>query len=195
MKKETTNRYIFSALGALLGILLIVFPSILPFSRVLWILLIILGVFIILNNITPLVFGIKASETEVGKMAIITSIINMILGVCLIFFQNIVMIIIISLLLIAVPIIEVVKSADQVAKLKEEFFKILTGVLLIIFGPVLLSCADTIGKILCYIAGGAVIILSIVNLVDTIIKSLPKKEHGKEEKSAERIDAEFTEKK
>ena len=196
MDKNKVNNYMLSGLALILGILFFVFPSVLPFSRVIWLLLVVVGVIIIINNVNPLVDGIKNSSTDTGKMEIILSSINMVLGLFLILWQNFVVVIIIALGLIVTPLIEVFKSSDKMEKLKEVAVKILTGVLLIIFGPLLLRCADTVGKVICYVMGGICVVLAVLILLKALKenKKEPKKDYkGTSDDGA--VDAEFTEKK
>ena len=88
----------------------------------------------------------------------------------MIFMQGTVITVIVSVYLIAFPIVRIILAhAAWKDEIKKEWIKILIGALLLVFLPALLSAADTVVSLIILIAGWAVIALSVLLFVLSLV--------------------------
>ncbi len=169
-KKSTLAGMIISlVIGLILGAVILALAGVVDVSFIIKWGLIITGIIIIISNIPSLVTGIMNIKSVGGIVALILSILGIALGITMIFLQNEILTAIVAIYLIAFPIVEVVLSKDWKDRIKNEWIKILIGVLLIAFLPALLGAADEIVKVLMLVAGWTVIGISVLLFVISLI--------------------------
>jgi hypothetical protein len=164
-KKNLLASIIISLIvGVLLGMLLIILSGILDVSFLIKWSLIIIGILTIIGNIPPLVTGILNINKAAGIVDLIFSIVGIALGCMMIFMQGTVITVIVSVYLIAFPIVRIVLAGGEGWKdqIKKEWIRILIGVLLLAFLPALLAAADSVVSLVILIAGWAVIGVSVI---------------------------------
>ncbi len=161
-KNLLANIIISLIIGALLGALIIVLSSVLDFSDLLKWGLIIVGVITIISNIPSLVNGILNITKASGIIDLIFAAIGIALGCMMIFMQGTVITVIVSVYLIAFPIVRIVLAGGEGWKdqIKKEWIRILIGALLLAFLPALTNAANDAFSIILLIAGWAVIGIS-----------------------------------
>ena len=169
-KNILANIIISLVIGVLLGVLLIVLSGVLDVSFLLKWSLIIVGIITIIGNIPSLINGIMNITKAAGIIDLIFSILGIALGCMMIFNQGPVINIILAVYLIAFPVVRIILAGsawkDQI---KKEWIKILIGALLIAFLPAVLSDADAIVGLIMVIAGWAVIGLSVLFFVLSLV--------------------------
>lgn len=179
MKKNLlVARIVVMVIGILLGVLLLVLGSILTESTVETIIhwgLIIYGIIVIIGNIPGLVSGIANIKQAAGIFDLICSILGIGLGVALIFFQNEILVGMIAIYLIVFPLIRVFMSKQKGEQFKREILRIVLGVVLIAFLPLLMSTAFSIVSILLTVCGWVVVALSaLFGIIEIVRISLGK---------------------
>ena len=170
-KKNVLASIIISLIiGVLLGTLLVILSGILDVSFLIKWSLIIIGIVTIISNIPSLVNGIMNIGKASGIVDLIFSIIGIGLGCLMIFRQGTVITVIVAVDLIVFPIVRIILAnklwKDQI---KKEWIKILVGALLLTFLPALLAAADTVVSLIILIAGWAVIGISVLLFVLSLI--------------------------
>lgn len=173
-KNVLANIIISLIIGVLLGALIVLLAGILDVSFLIKWGLIVIGIIVIISNIPTLVNGIMSITKMEGVFDVIFSGCGIALGLCMIFLQGTVMTIIVSAYLIVLPIIRILLSGkggwkDQI---KKEWLKMLIGVLLLAFLPGLVSAVDTVVKMIILIAGWAVIGISVLLFLLSLISYL-----------------------
>ena len=164
-KKNLLASIIISLIvGVLLGTLLIILSGILDVSFLIKWSLIIIGILTIIGNIPSLVTGILNINKAAGIVDLIFSIVGIALGCMMIFMQGTVITVMVSVYLIAFPIVRIVLAGGEGWKdqIKKEWIRILIGVLLLAFLPALLAAADSVVSLVILIAGWAVIGVSVI---------------------------------
>ena len=169
-KNILTNIIVSLIIGVLLGALLVILSSILDVSFLIKWGLIVVGVITIISNIPSLINGIMNVTKATGIVDLIFSILGIALGCMMIFMQGTVITVIVSVYLIAFPIVRIILArAAWKDEIKKEWIKILIGALLLVFLPALLSAADTVVSLIILIAGWAVIALSVLLFVLSLV--------------------------
>ena len=159
-------------IGVLFGVALIVLSRFLDVSFLLKWSLIIAGIVVIITNVLPLVNGIANIGKISGIVDLLFAALGIVLGIMMIFMQGTVITVIVSIYLIAFPIIRILLSGDWKNKIKSEWLRLLIGILLLVFLPVLINIADTVVKTLIFVAGLAVIGISVLLFVLSLISYL-----------------------
>lgn len=180
MKKNLLiARIIVMVIGVLVGVLLLVLGGILTAETVETIIhwgLIIYGIIIIIGNIPGLVSGIANINKAAGVFDLICSILGIVLGAAMIFYQGTILVALVAAYLIIFPIIRVLLAARKGEQLKRELVRIILGVVLLVFVPSLVGAAFTLVHLLLVIGGWVVIALSAIFGVIEIVRIALAKE-------------------
>lgn len=161
LKKQSNGGiWLTLLIGVLIGMLLIV----LDVALLLKILFVAMGVFTVIVNISGLVLGIANFSTRIGKVTLLSSSISILMGILMIFKHSTLLMILLGVYMIILPLVEILLSKNKKKQLLAELPKMILGVVLIIVGP-----AGTLG-VLFDVAGGLVIVLSVLFAVLTLIK-------------------------
>ena len=170
-KNVLANIIVSLIIGVLLGVLLVVLAGILDVSFLIKWSLIIVGIITIISNIPSLINGILNITKASGIIDLIFSVLGIVLGCMMIFMQGTVITVIVSVYLIAFPIVRIVLAGGNGWKdqIKKEWIKILIGVLLLAFLPALLAAADTVVSTVILVAGWVVIGLSVLFFILSLV--------------------------
>lgn len=174
-KNRLVARVISLVMGILIGVLLLVLAALLTQSTVAAILhwgMIICGIFVIISNIPSLIQGIAHVNTTMGVVDLISSILGILLGLALIFYQGTVLVVCIGVYMILFPLLRVILASDRRAQWGQEWLRLLLGVVLLIFLPVLIDAAFTVLHVLLLVLGWALIALSVVCGIIGIVLTL-----------------------
>lgn len=163
MKKTLLTRLIISVIISLaLGLLCILING----EKLLQIIFIIIGAFLLIDGIIGLVNNYKSSSSNL----LILNSISIVLGILLMFNINVVVNIIIALYFIALPLFEIIKNKDNYKnEIKNQLPKFIIAILIILFG------IGGLFNILLKIIGWGLIIFAIVYLILGLV-SLSKHE-------------------
>lgn len=197
-KKLLVARIVSMIIGILVGVLVLVLGSLLTAKTVETIIkwgLIIYGIIIIIGNVPGLVSSIANIKKGEAVFDLICSILGIGLGVALIFFQNEILVGLIAAYLIIFPLIRVLVAKEKVEQLKREALRMILGVVLVAFLPLLLSTAFDIVSLLLTISGWVVVALSVIFGVVEIVRICMGKETAESAPDAEHIVTDFEEKK
>ncbi len=166
-------------IGIVVGVLLLVLGAILSPDTVNTIIrwaLIIYGVIVIIGNIPGLVSGIANIHTSAGVFDLVCSILGIVLGIAMIFYQGSILVALVGLYLIIFPLVRVLLANDKGERFKRELGRIVLGVVLLVFLPALVNVAFTVVHLLLTIAGWAVIALAVIFGLIEIIRIASAKE-------------------
>lgn len=141
---------------AIIGLLLIIINP----NTLIKIAFIIIGILIILNTINNLIIGYKTKD----KVKFISSCLDIVLALILIFFHNIVFLIIVSIYLLIYPIIRICKSSNHYLQFKVEVPRLLLGIVLLILSP------QGVLNVLFIILGIFLIIIGILTILGSFSK-------------------------
>lgn len=159
IKQNIYNNIILSILGIILGIIICVIDP----SKLLAVIFTCAGIFTVFCAIISLL-ELKQSKSEKEKnYVLISAIVMLAIGLLLIIYPNWIATIICGVFLLALPIYRIIINNNRLNALKKEATKLILGVILIFFG------VGSVVKILLYIAGGIVILVSTLLLVYSII--------------------------
>ena len=180
MKKHLiVARVVVTVISILVGVLLLVLGGILTPDTVANIIkwgLIIYGILIIIGNVPGLISGIANVQKPAGVFDLICSILGVGLGVALIFYQGSILVALVAIYLIVFPLIRVLMASKKVEQLKRELLRIVLGVLLLVFVPNWTEAISNILRILFFVCGGAVILLSLTFGIIEIVRVAMAKE-------------------
>ena len=168
-KSILTNIIVSMIIGLILGVLLICLSSFLDVSFLIKWALIITGIIVIISNIPALIGGIMTANKLSGIIDLIFAALGIVLGIMMIFMQGTVMTVIVSVYLIAFPIVRVITSGDWKNQIKKEWLRILIGALLLAFLPALISAADAVVKAIILVAGWAVVAVTVISFVLSLV--------------------------
>ena len=143
-----------AAIGALLGLLLIVIPV----SFLLNLVFFVMGIVTIAVSLPALLSLLPLRHTGVGRVSLICTALMVTAGFLMILKPSNVLLIIAGVVMIAQPIFSIASASDRQVRLKAELPRLIVGVVLILLGP-----ANAF-EILFDIAGIGLIVLSIVYL-------------------------------
>ena len=170
IKKHVLASIILSlVIGLLIGVVLLALAGNLDVSFIIRWGLIITGIIVIISDIPSLIYGIMNIKTPRGIFDVISAILGIGLGCMMIFMQGTVITVIVSVYLVALPIVRVLFAENKMDCLKEEWVRILIGILLLVFLPALLNAADTIVYYVLLIAGWAAIVISVLSFLVSLI--------------------------
>ena len=170
IKKHVLASIIISlVIGLLIGVVLLALAGNLDVSFIIRWGLIITGIIVIISDIPSLIYGIMNIKTPRGIFDVISAVLGIGLGCMMIFMQGTVITVIVSVYLVALPIVRVLFAENKMDCLKEEWVRILIGILLLVFLPALLNAADTIVYYVLLIAGWAAIVISVLSFLVSLI--------------------------
>ena len=155
-KVSLVPTFVVGAIGIVFGILFALLVGV-----IFDIILIVCGIFTLLSSIPQLIGAIKelSEKKKIAIFDLITSLITLAVGIMLIFYRNMVVMLIIGAYLVAFPIIRTLVAKNKFDQLKRELFSIILGAVLMLVAPgFLLSVLGTV-------AGGVIIVLSVVYMV------------------------------
>lgn len=146
---------IVAAIGALLGLLLIVIPV----DFLLNLIFFVMGIVIIAVSLPAFISLLPLRHTTAGRISLISTAVVVAAGFLMIFWHSDVLLIIVGIAMIGQPIFAIATSDDRQTRLKAELPKLIVGIVLLVLGP-----AKTL-DLLFDIAGIGLIVLSIVYLI------------------------------
>ncbi len=165
MKNVRSNQFFWTQLltialiGGLLGLVLILLPT----ELLMKIIFVVLGAFTILSAIPSLVIGLTMSNEQVGKLSLFSSIISMVMGILLIFWNNTILMVVIGVYFLLFPMLEILLAKDRMRQFKSEIPKLIIGVVMLVFGPA--NMLD----LLFDIVGWGVLGLTAISMLITVI--------------------------
>jgi hypothetical protein len=176
-KNQIVNRVISMVLGILMGVVLVVLGAVVKAETLVWLALIVWGVIIIIGNVPGLISSIANIKEKGSVFDLIISIIGILMGVALIIGKAYdILTIIVAIYMLIFPIIRVVLAKTNWGEqLKREALRIVLGVVLLVFGGVLIGVGMTVLNILLAIIGWVVIALATVFGLIDIIRLATKK--------------------
>ena len=164
IKKQLLTKIIVSSVSSvLLGLLLILLPTLLPVSKLISICFIVFGVITIINYIPSLITGLRNITTPDGIGDLIGAIFGITIGAIMIFYQGILLTVLAAVFLIALPLLRVLFSRNHMAALRSEILRIILGIVLIAFLPALVGAMDLIVKIILTVIGSIIILAALIN--------------------------------
>lgn len=176
-------------LGVLLGVLVLVLAAVLKpetLHRIIQVTLIICGIFTIISNIPELVSGAANLNTSLGLVDFISAILGIAMGIALIFFQSTVLVIVIGAYMILFPLLRILMAREKGKQFLREVWRLIMGVLVLVFLPMLLDAAFTVVHILLLVVGWVVIAGAVIAGVISIIRIACADFVGSETRSAHR---------
>ena len=147
--------WIVAAVGALLGLLLILIPIRFLIDLVFFV----MGIATLVVSLPALISLLPLRNTRVGNISLICTALMVFAGFLMLFWHSSILLIAVGVLMIAQPIFAIINSTDRKAKCKAELPKLIIGAVLVLLGP-----ANAIGYLF-DIAGAALIALSIIYLI------------------------------
>lgn len=176
-KNQIVNRVISMVLGILMGVVLVVLGAVVKAETLVWLAFIVWGVIIIIGNVPGLISSIANIKEKGSVFDLIISIIGILMGVALIIGKAYdILTIIVAIYMLIFPIIRVVLAKTNWGEqLKREALRIVLGVVLLVFGGVLIGVGMTVLNILLAIIGWVVIALATVFGLIDIIRLATKK--------------------
>ena len=181
VKKHVLANIIISlVIGLLIGVVLLALAGNLDVSSIIRWGLIITGIIVIVSDIPSLIYGIMNIKSSRGIFDIISALLGIGLGCMMIFMQGMVITIIVSVYLVALPIVRVLFAEDKMDCLKGEWVRILIGILLLVFLPALLNAADTIVYYVLKIAGWGAIGISVLTFLFSLISWIRHEKKARE---------------
>ena len=181
IKKHVLASIIISlVIGLLIGAVLLALAGHLDVSAILRWGLIITGIIVIVCNIPSLIYGALNIKSGRGIFDVISAILGIGLGCMMIFMQGTVITVIVSVYLVALPVVRVLFAEDKSDCLKEEWVRILIGILLLVFLPALLHAADTIVYYALKIAGWGAIGISVLSFIFSLVSFIRREKKARE---------------
>lgn len=177
-KQSITYNIIVSIIGMFIGLIVCVIDP----QTLLNFIFVVLGIIIILFALPGLIHHSSYDKNEKYQI-MITSIISIIVGAILIFYPQTVALIIAGLFLIAIPIYRIVSSKNHYETFKKELVRLIIGTVVIVFG-----IGSTL-KVILYIVGGLIILVSLIYMIYNIVLLIKlNKLEKKEQEDNEVID-------
>lgn len=153
MKNLKCNWRLF-ALGVISIVVGILFCAI-PTDKLIKITFYVIGALVIVNGSISLYHSVKAKD----KLAILFDIVDIAFGICLIFFHQTFMLIIIAVYLIALPIVRIILNPMHLAQFYHELPRFLLALVLILLTP------EGVLNVLFVIIGVVLIVIGIVTII------------------------------
>lgn len=153
MKNLKCNWRLF-ALGIISIIVGILFCAI-PTDKLLKVTFYVIGALVIVNGGISLYHSIKSKD----KLEILFDIIDIVFGVCLIFFHQTFMLIIIAVYLIALPIVRIIMNPLHLAQFYHELPRFVLALVLILLTP------EAVLNVLFIIIGVVLIVIGIITII------------------------------
>lgn len=166
-RKNLIEGLVYGLIGIAMGILFLVIPG----DKLLKVLFIIIGILVIVFNIFPFIDSIKnlKYKTQIATSQFISSIIRIIIGILLIFFQGL-LTIVVGILMLLFTIIDICLAKDYwFQELRNQLPAIIVSILLLTLG------LDGIINTVLLIFGCVFITLSVAITILAIIKYFKEK--------------------
>ena len=157
MKKVTlVPTLVVGGIGIVFGILFALLVGV-----IFDVILIVCGVLTLLSAIPQLISAVKgiADKQKIAIFDLVTSIVMIAVGIMLVFYRNMVIMLIIGAYLVAFPLFRTLIVRNKLDQLKRELPSMILGVVLMLVAPgFLLGVLGTV-------AGGVIILLSVIYMV------------------------------
>ena len=194
-KRAILSRLILMIIGVVIGALLLVLASVLTetvVGTVIHWVLIVCGILIIIGQVPGLLAGIAHINERAGLLDLGASLLGIMLGILLIFFQNAVLVAVLGACLILLPILRLVFSPDRKKRLVPELIRIILGVLVLLFLPALTSAAFRVLQIVLTAAGWVLIGLSVILFIVMLVRIALGKEEMPAPKKGGNVYVDYT---
>ena len=157
-KNKNTIAFLLTAgiLGVLFGILLLA----IDFTKIISLIFIIVGIFILIANLPSFIYSITSGNLP----GILSSLFPVAAAILLIFWHSSLLLYIVGIYLVILPLVRVLCARDKALMLRVELPRIIIGVLLFIIGP------GTAINTLIDVAGYVVIALSVVSTLIGLLR-------------------------
>ncbi len=168
----TAGAVICAFIGAAIGDLIRKLPEHLDLADIISAIFVITGIFTLISSIPDIVYAVVCFGTFRGVVDIISAAISVISGFILIFLHDEIIVPIIAAYLIIFPLVRILAGAtkeDKRARLRRLSPKILTGIILLALLPAVSGLADTVFGIILKWVGIAIIALSAVFLIVSLM--------------------------
>ena len=135
------------------------------------VILIVCGIFTLLAGVPQFIEAVSelSQKKKIAALDFVMSVMTVAVGVMLIFYRNEIVMLLVGAYLIVFPLIRTLVSSNKLGQLATELPSMILGVVLMIVAP--RAFIDVIGKI----AGGVIIVLSIIYVVVGILAYLRAK--------------------
>ncbi len=160
------------AVGLVIGALFLILAALLKPNTVAAIIhwaLVIYGIVVIISQIPGLITGITHLNSTAGVLDLISSALGMALGLALIFYQGAVLVTIVGIYMILFPLLRILVTHDKRGQLRQEWLRMILGLVLILFLPALMNAAFTVIHVALLVLGWAIIALSVILYVISLI--------------------------
>ncbi len=154
--------------GVAVGVLLLVLGALLSpdtMDVIIRVALIIYGVIVVIGNIPGLVSGILHIHTSPGVFDLVCSLLGVLLGAAMIFYQSTFLVVLVGLYLIAFPLVRVLLAAEKREQLKRELGRMVLGVILLVVLPALLYVASILLTVIGWIVIALAVIFGLIEVV------------------------------
>ncbi len=176
-KNQISNRVVSMIIGILIGVVLVVLGAVIKAETLVWLALIVWGVIIIIGNIPGLITSIANIKEKGSIFDLIMSALGILLGVGLIISQSEVITVLVAAYMIVFPVIRIILAKSGWAEqLKREALRIVLGVVMLVFGGVLIGVGMTVLNILLAVIGWIIIALAAIFGIIEIIRLASAKE-------------------
>ncbi len=175
MKTRTTltaGAIISAAIGAFIGSLIKDLPKNLELSDIVSAFFIVTGVITLLSSVPDFIYAIICFGTFRGGVDLVSALIGVASGFILIFLHDEITVPIIAAYMIIFPLLRIFYAATKAERrdrCRRMIPKIITGVLLLAFLPVIIGIADTVFTLALQIIGWGIIALSAIFLIVFLI--------------------------
>lgn len=170
-KSQISNRVVSMIIGILVGVTLVILGSVVGAGRLIDIALIVWGVIIMISNIPGLIASIATINEKGSAFDLVMSALGILLGLGLIISRAQVVTVLVAAYMIAFPVIRIVLAKSNWAEqLKREALRIILGVVMLVFGGVLLGAGVTVLNVLLTVIGWIIIGLTAVFGIVEVIR-------------------------
>ncbi len=159
MKNNMKSAYAGVATVAVLGLLTGILFLTIPVKWILSLLFVVLGIFTVISAIPGMVTGIHSIETGAGKFLLVTSLLELAVGLLLIFWHNTILMLAVGAYLVVLPLLEIFAASDRNAAFRRALPQLILGVVLILVGP-----ANALEWLL-RAAGVAVLVMTVLAVI------------------------------
>lgn len=175
-KNRIANRVISMIIGILVGAVLVILGSVVGSGKLIDIALIVWGVIIIVSNVPALIASIATIKEKGSVFDLVMSALGVLLGLGLILSRNQIVTVLVAAYMIVFPLIRIVLAkANWAEQLKRKALRIILGVVLLVFGGILLGAGLTVLDILLTVGGWVIIgLVTVFGLVEIIRLALAK---------------------
>ncbi|MGN1234394.1 MAG: hypothetical protein ACI4U2_00245 [Christensenellaceae bacterium] len=162
MNRKNGNELLKIILLSLLIVAIGTALIVVPVAQLIWLSFVLLGIAIVASAIPELIHQIHFLGEEPFS-GFVATLVRLVLGFLLIFWQQPVLMIVIGVLLVVLPLIRVFSCSERMFMLKRELPTIVIGVILIFVGPA------SFLEILFRVAGGITVALGVAYFVWSLV--------------------------